>query len=534
MDGVELIVSFTSYGKRLQGEDIFVALDSIFNQTIKRKFKVVFTIFRDDQKLLTGKIKKYIDDHKIEIIIADTNLRPHLKYFYVMKKYNSIPIVTVDDDVKYEPDLLERLFNGYLKHPKCVIAARTHTIRYAPDGMPLKYNYWLYEHLNGGEPSYDAFACGVGGILYPPNILQFDEDGYKNIAKDILERMLTNDDLYLRIRETNLGIKVVSVQEKKRAYQLLDSGLDKESLCMSDNAKNNDIYLSKGYLKQEKHKIPKRYVNLAYITDEKYAYPTFVSMKSALKNKGSGTKYYVYVVCNEVGVRNLRQFKTLEREDFNVILVQKKDIPQAEEMKEVVAPVPKVSCLKFCLSSVLDTLDKCLYIDGDTLVLKDLNELFSIDLKGIYAGVVKDFKICTLNKRKMYKDLVKANNGYFNSGVILFNFNEIRKDGVEKKLFDYRVNGVNFFSDQDALNVVFGKKVKHISPRFNYIASDLLFDAKDIEEFYGEPCMPRDFNLVEKGKPVIFHITGVDKPWGEKKATSPCRKIFEKYEKMMV
>ena len=42
----------------------------------------------------------------VEIIQGDNRLRPHNKYFYVMQKYRDLPIITIDDDVKYSDNAI--------------------------------------------------------------------------------------------------------------------------------------------------------------------------------------------------------------------------------------------------------------------------------------------------------------------------------------------------------------------------------------------------------------------------------------------
>ncbi len=63
---------------------------------------------------------------------------------------------------------------------------------------------------------------------------------------------------------------------------------------------------------------------------------------------------------------------------------------------------------------------------------------------------------------------IEKHRGYFNSGVMLLNLAAMRRDEITKKLFDYREHGINFFMDQDALNVVFRDEVKFLSWKDNF------------------------------------------------------------------
>ena len=57
------------------------------------------TLYKDDIKNIPEDLKFLIDEQFVELIVADKDLSPHLKYFYAMKKYKENPIITVDDDI---------------------------------------------------------------------------------------------------------------------------------------------------------------------------------------------------------------------------------------------------------------------------------------------------------------------------------------------------------------------------------------------------------------------------------------------------
>ena len=56
--------------------------------------------------------KQYqLNINDIDVQIGEQDLRPHLKYFYTMKKYRDFAIITLDDDFGYAEDTFETLFN---------------------------------------------------------------------------------------------------------------------------------------------------------------------------------------------------------------------------------------------------------------------------------------------------------------------------------------------------------------------------------------------------------------------------------------
>lgn len=208
----DFVVSFTSHGQRL----VLVPkmLDTLREQTIKPP-KIVMTLMPEDYSLLASlkmrswtldgyTLKRNTGDMDVEILIAKVDLKPHLKYFYAMQKYRKHIVITVDDDRLYNPDLIERLLEHHKKHPGCVMARRCVLIEYR-DGEPIPFSQWRLIGDCEWE-SYNLLAEGFSGCLYPPDILKMSDDEIPNIM-----RCLKADDLYLRWRETNLGVKVVRV-----------------------------------------------------------------------------------------------------------------------------------------------------------------------------------------------------------------------------------------------------------------------------------------------------------------------------------
>jgi hypothetical protein len=138
-----------------------------------------------------------------EIIWAEKNLRPHNKYYFTMLKYRNMPIITVDDDQLVNENIAERLYMSYIKQPNLIHAGRCHEIKYDENGKALPYNSWIFNQTQIRNPSDALFATGVGGVLYPPNILQLSASCIPTILD-----VITADDIYLKVRENELKLKI--------------------------------------------------------------------------------------------------------------------------------------------------------------------------------------------------------------------------------------------------------------------------------------------------------------------------------------
>lgn len=233
---LDLIVSLTTYKPRLLDNTLFEVLPALLSQKTNLKYKICITLFKDDLKYVNAKLNQFFKHHKIEIIVADKNLRPHLKYFYAMQKYRDLPVITVDDDCIYYDNLIQSLWDSYKKNPSCISARRVHKIKYFKNGCAMPYKNWIQNDKTIKTPSYDLLATGVGGVLYPPDILKISNDDLSDIEKSI-----TADDIFLKKKENDLKIKVLRVNYKFESYKPQRTYAANYALCIAENRMKNDM-----------------------------------------------------------------------------------------------------------------------------------------------------------------------------------------------------------------------------------------------------------------------------------------------------
>lgn len=258
----------------------------------------------------------------------------------------------------------------------------------------------------------------------------------------------------------------------------------------------------------------KENISVVYITDEAYAMPTCISILSAIQNAGRDDLLDFYVLCNGVTDASKSKFESLSTDKVNVNAINIKNEKYAEIAKSCLTfpyiHVSSTALFKFNLPEILANLDRVIYIDGDTLIQKSLRELYDWDLHGVYLAAVDDI-INKIHGGK-YSGRVKIHSHYFNSGVMLLNLEKMRKENITEKLIDYRINGKNYFMDQDALNVVLGKKRNILPYIYNHMST--ITDNLDIEEIQTEFQIESSVTLEEFiDSAVIVHLTNSKKPW---------------------
>lgn len=149
--------------------------------------------------------------------------------------------------------------------------------------------------------------------------------------------------------------------------------------------------------------------------------------------------------------------------------------------------------LRFFIADIVQE-DRAIYLDSDLVVNGSLDSLFEMDLGDAYLAAVKD----------PHKD----EEGNFNSGVMVLNLVQWRKENVTEKLFQTAEekhtqvrNG-----DQSILNLV-------CAGRWIALDKDFNFQTYDIVSRYDHSAYLYE-NLGD-GVPTIVHFLTKDKPWKE-------------------
>src|SRR5574344_145191 len=142
--------------------------------------------------------------------------------------------------------------------------------------------------------------------------------------------------------------------------------------------------------------------NICYITNKKYLFQTYVSMFSLKQNKHRNVNYDVYLLCIEFN--DCEKILELNSDDFciNPIFIKRNIFTRNDNVGVVY--------YKLLLHELLDC-DTVFHIDADTVVIKDISEIFKIDISEYCVAAVKD-KINSM--------------GYFNAGNIYMNLCKIR------------------------------------------------------------------------------------------------------------
>jgi lipopolysaccharide biosynthesis glycosyltransferase len=147
---------------------------------------------------------------------------------------------------------------------------------------------------------------------------------------------------------------------------------------------------------------------------------------------------------------------------------------------------------------------RVLYIDSDTIVMRDIRELWRSDLKGNPIGAVHDQYNIPVEWATRWKLPVEGAR-YFNSGVMLVDLEKVRAEKLFSRALDFFVANDKelLMADQDALNYAAWNRWTALDPAWNVqrFMSPVEFAAQPAER------------QVKHGAPKLVHFIGLDKPW---------------------
>lgn len=245
-----------------------------------------------------------------------------------------------------------------------------------------------------------------------------------------------------------------------------------------------------------------------------------VMVQSIISSRDMSREYCVHVVSSDVTLDDLDQMPFLNDDRFTVDLVDvnwfKGDVAELK-----FGEFFTVECIyRLALLDALPNVEKILYLDSDLVVLKDLSELYDIDLEHNYAAAVRDIGIAGMaggyapdETERLSKLGIDDFNNYFSSGVMVWDLRKTRSDFSLSQFVSWISENDPRYADQDCLNFFFKGSVLFLDMKWNTLFDSEGVRVSDIASF--APKEMQQEYLRARKEPAIFHYAGPIKPWAE-------------------
>ncbi len=190
--------------------------------------------------------------------------------------------------------------------------------------------------------------------------------------------------------------------------------------------------------------------------------------------------------------------------------------------------------LRLAIPDAVGDIDRALYLDCDTIVLKDLRPLLLASLDGAPIGAVRDARNPVVGHGLALPGHaalgIEAGRGYFNSGVMLLDLGQCSATGVFERAHRFlndHPEQVRLW-DQDALNVAADDRWHRLDVQWNVFATSPLLHLPDF--WHVSPVTPTEQLIADEATAAVLHFAGPDKPWHDHYPPGPLRDLWRSFD----
>lgn len=259
-------------------------------------------------------------------------------------------------------------------------------------------------------------------------------------------------------------------------------------------------------------------MHVIYASDDSYAMKMGISMISLFRSNPEGVEIAVHILDSQISPENRARIEEIcaKHRQPGPDWIPARDICRELNIEVTLdrGSVSQYSRL-FIGSALPEEIERALYLDCDTLILRPLEELWHMDLRGKTLAALSD----------AFSRFYRANLGLapedhmLNSGVMLIDLRRWRSQAVEDRLIEFivRKKGRVQQGDQGVLNAVLSRDTLYFAPRFNAVTCFFDLNYEDMLRMRKPPSCYSKQELDEALRaPVIVHFTSSflsKRPW---------------------
>lgn len=254
----------------------------------------------------------------------------------------------------------------------------------------------------------------------------------------------------------------------------------------------------------------KNQIIIVYAASDRYTPYMGVSMSSLIQHTSEKNFYKIYVLSEDVTEHHRERILNMAKENVDIEFV---DVTERMKGRNIltIKHISKESAYRLLIDEIFNEYSKVIYIDSDTVINRDVAELYALDIEGYILGCSRASLSCSL--ASYIKEQLKLPlKDYFNAGILLINIPMFHKYQIGKKCFELLENSNKYvLMDQDALNLTCYGHVSFFDGRWNVEWENIIRLSKKGEQIYIDEV--RKDILTYSETPYIVHYTSHKKPW---------------------
>lgn len=250
-------------------------------------------------------------------------------------------------------------------------------------------------------------------------------------------------------------------------------------------------------------------VPVLFTFDDKLVMPACVCISSMLMSAAPDTFYDIFVLHSDKYDFSGTRLMKLPEYFSNCRLTFR---PVSGEFMGAyeIRGIPETCYYRLLSPELIPEYDKLLYSDVDVIIRDDLSKYYEMDLGDNYFGGVDTGSRLRPWIQNYVTQTLKLDwhNGYYYSGNLVINSEQIRKDGMIAKFRELSKKDW-FQQDMDIINIACNGRFLRLSPAFcmsNFLYGLILHEREEMDKDFSHEEL--DYAL-EKG---IVHYNGA-KPW---------------------
>jgi len=255
-------------------------------------------------------------------------------------------------------------------------------------------------------------------------------------------------------------------------------------------------------------------IPIFFSSDDNYASCLSVAIKSLEENSNKDKNYRVIVLTSSMNEKNRKEIKSLETKNVKI---------DFEDVSNSLAKIDKELKLRLrdyysiaifyrlFIPNLFPYYEKAIYLDADMVILDDAAKLYEMEMGNNMLIATTDMVV---NESESFCKYSRVALGlepekYINSGMLVMNLREMRKEKIEQKfiylLLKYNMEVIA--PDQDYLNLLCKDRIKYIDESWDKMPD------------FGKDYEVKDLHII--------HFNMMRKPWHYKEV--PYSDVFWNY-----